>query len=413
MPAKTSEIAHGLVRSRRLPQASSATRSVRTPRPDGLPVFNPDRRVPERRRRRCPRLRRHQPRQRVPEHRGLDRDAATPSPGSAHGDVQQGRHVRLHLPDPPLHEGADRRRMRKLAAAGAGIARPRGVPGAGPARPGTSGSPPSPTTWNVVPNGRNADRGRALHARQDDDAAPSSTSLHARLEAPAAPHHERLRASPGPLIKARVGDDIFVHFKNLDTAFKRPHSMHFHGVHYPFGSDGSFIPGFSGRGRRRACPARPSPTSCAPGQLRRRVALPRPLAVDDALDRGRHVRRDLDPAPRRAARRPRVRDRSSSRTLGFETINGRAFVGNTPVLHARVGDSCSGTCSRSATSTTPSTSTATAGRPRRHADRHARPSARGELLVPHPEDQPGTWLYHCHIEQHMMRGMIGLYRVQP
>ena len=28
------------------------------------------------------------------------------------------------------------------------------------------------------------------------------------------------------------------------------------------------------------------------------------------------------------------------------------------------------------------------------------------------EDTPGTWLYHCHIEQHMMRGMIGLYRVR-
>ena len=28
------------------------------------------------------------------------------------------------------------------------------------------------------------------------------------------------------------------------------------------------------------------------------------------------------------------------------------------------------------------------------------------------EDRPGTWLYHCHVEQHMMRGMIGLYRVK-
>ena len=27
------------------------------------------------------------------------------------------------------------------------------------------------------------------------------------------------------------------------------------------------------------------------------------------------------------------------------------------------------------------------------------------------EDAPGTWLYHCHVESHMMQGMIGLYRV--
>jgi FtsP/CotA-like multicopper oxidase with cupredoxin domain len=27
------------------------------------------------------------------------------------------------------------------------------------------------------------------------------------------------------------------------------------------------------------------------------------------------------------------------------------------------------------------------------------------------EDVPGTWLYHCHVEQHMMHGMIGIYQV--
>ena len=27
------------------------------------------------------------------------------------------------------------------------------------------------------------------------------------------------------------------------------------------------------------------------------------------------------------------------------------------------------------------------------------------------EEDPGTWLYHCHVESHMMAGMIGLYHV--
>ena len=52
---------------------------------------------------------------------------------------------------------------------------------------------------------------------------------------------------PGPLIKARVGDKLRVHFKNLDTAFNRSHSMHFHGVDYKPSSDGAYLPGFSGR----------------------------------------------------------------------------------------------------------------------------------------------------------------------
>jgi len=28
------------------------------------------------------------------------------------------------------------------------------------------------------------------------------------------------------------------------------------------------------------------------------------------------------------------------------------------------------------------------------------------------EDAPGTWLYHCHVEQHMEKGMIGIYQVK-
>jgi hypothetical protein len=38
-----------------------------------------------------------------------------------------------------------------------------------------------------------------------------------------------------------------VHFKNLDTLYMRPHSMHFHGVHHRPSSDGAFVPGVSGR----------------------------------------------------------------------------------------------------------------------------------------------------------------------
>ena len=28
------------------------------------------------------------------------------------------------------------------------------------------------------------------------------------------------------------------------------------------------------------------------------------------------------------------------------------------------------------------------------------------------EQDPGTWLYHCHVETHMAAGMIGTYRVR-
>jgi hypothetical protein len=38
------------------------------------------------------------------------------------------------------------------------------------------------------------------------------------------------------------------------------------------------------------------------------------------------------------------------------------------------------------------------------ADERRHPVGRGE-------HDPGTWLYHCHVESHMAAGMIGTYRV--
>src|SRR5277367_4947571 len=46
---------------------------------------------------------------------------------------------------------------------------------------------------------------------------------------------------PGPIIRAKVGDTIVVHFRNNDTHYKFPHSVHAHGVEYQPGSDGAYI----------------------------------------------------------------------------------------------------------------------------------------------------------------------------
>ena len=51
---------------------------------------------------------------------------------------------------------------------------------------------------------------------------------------------------PGPLIRARVGDRIRVHFKNLEPAGRQLAFDAFHGVRYKPSSDGSFVPGISG-----------------------------------------------------------------------------------------------------------------------------------------------------------------------
>jgi hypothetical protein len=107
-----------------------------------------------------------------------------------------------------------------------------------------------PTLWNIVPNGRD---GITKQEYGTDRTVVDTVVFRAYTRGWRQPlKHTGDDAVddsiPGPLIRASVGDTILVHFKNMDTKFRRPHSMHFHGVHYRFGSDGAYIPGFSGRG---------------------------------------------------------------------------------------------------------------------------------------------------------------------
>ena len=105
-----------------------------------------------------------------------------------------------------------------------------------------------PVSWNVVPNERNAiehEHFTPEETQLDTVVYRAYTRGWGRPLRRTAPHEQGI---VGPLIRGRVGDSFVVHFRNGDTRFDRPHSMHFHGVHYRFGSDGSYIPGFSGPG---------------------------------------------------------------------------------------------------------------------------------------------------------------------
>jgi FtsP/CotA-like multicopper oxidase with cupredoxin domain len=189
-----------------------------------------------------------------------------------------------------------------------------------------------PVAWNAVPNGYDG----MGHEHVDDAAGSATTVVYRRFTR----NWERMLPGPGmpgPLIRARVGDTILVHFKNLDNEFERPHSLHFHGVEYPFGADGSYIPGFSGRG-----------ANVKPGEsfTYRLKAGPRSAGVWPYHDQSPSMMESLEGGLYGALsilgpyeRRP---DREFVVVLGAQfgqlTINGRAFVGNTPVFHARVGD---------------------------------------------------------------------------
>jgi FtsP/CotA-like multicopper oxidase with cupredoxin domain len=270
-----------------------------------------------------------------------------------------------------------------------------------------------PVTWNMVPNQFDA----ITSTRHEPAETVMPTVVYRRFT----PHWHRPMPNtpvggnqnliPGPLLRARVGDRLVVHFKNLDFARRDPHSMHFHGVDYPPSSDGAFVPGVSGRDG-----------DVMPGQswTYKLTALPESVGVwpyhdhspsmHDSIDGGMYGMLSIigrhDPAP----------DREFvvvfARMGDFQTIDARAFVGNTPVFRARVGDLVQWDVM--AMGSEHHTFHV-------HGHRWQGPGAiprdtqtvgpAESFRIRWRERDPGTWLYHCHVEEHMAAGMIGTYRV--
>jgi FtsP/CotA-like multicopper oxidase with cupredoxin domain len=264
-----------------------------------------------------------------------------------------------------------------------------------------------PVQWNVVPNGRDA----LGHMPVDPMTTHLHTAVYRRYTRDfAKPLPNPYGGIPGPLLRARVGDRLLVHFRNLD--FDAPHSMHFHGVDYKPSSDGAYLPPFSGRDG-----------NVKPGEsytYRLRAAADsdgvwpyhdHSPSMDVSLAGGMYGALSIF---RRGERLPDRENVVVFAAMGaLQAIDGRAFVGNTPVFHSRVGDLVQWDVL--AIGDGHHTFHVHGHRWREHGTpRDTRTVGPAESFrVRWREEGPGTWLYHCHVEDHMMKGMIGLYRVRP
>jgi FtsP/CotA-like multicopper oxidase with cupredoxin domain len=271
-----------------------------------------------------------------------------------------------------------------------------------------------PTTVNVVPNEKDAIGGMMFDPSQTvfPTVVYKRYSPHWRKALPNNPRSETDGGNiPGPVLHARVGDRILVHFKNMDTLRHDPHSMHFHGVKYPPSSDGAYVPGFSGGdadvkvGHTWTYKLRAVGDSAGVWPYHDHSP-----SMDESLAGGLYGALSIF---RKHERRP---DREFvvyfNMLHDFMTIDGRAFVGNTPIFRAKVGQLVQW-------------DVLTLGDDFHtfhvHGHRWVGPGGIPQdtktigpaesFRVHWREDAPGTWLYHCHVEQHMMDGMIGLYRV--
>jgi manganese oxidase len=270
-----------------------------------------------------------------------------------------------------------------------------------------------PLTWNIVPNGHDAIMGMHVATAQSVVRTVVYRRYTANWKKPLANASTESADGlviPGPLIQARVGDTILVHFKNMDTLRHDPHSMHFHGVHYAPTSDGAYVPGFSGRD-----------ATVLPG----RSYTYRLVAGDDSA--GVWPYHDHSPSMEASidggmygmlsilGRHEQAPDREFEVVLApwgkFMTIDGRAFVGNTPVFHAKVGDLVQWDVMAMGSDF----HTFHVHGHRWSVDGVSRDTQTvgpaESFRIRWREDAPGTWLYHCHVEDHMSHGMIGIYQV--
>ena len=269
--------------------------------------------------------------------------------------------------------------------------------------------------WEVVPTNRDDWHNRKVPGR-------SAYRAYAYREmTPGFAAHKGGPNIPGPTLHGEVGDVLVVHFRNADRRLRQAVTMHPHGVKYNPEYDGAYMGEYTRAGGFVA----PGETftyqwECTPDSV---GAWPyHDHGPNHTLNTFRglfgmiHVRPKGAPLPdvHHALFAHQLPPPVTGLVRNFQCINGRAYAGNTPTLRARVGQDvemhCFGMDNAHHTF---------------HIHGHRWRDASG-AFVDNPtvgpnetvtarftEDNPGRWLYHCHVFSHQDTGMTGWYVVDP
>lgn len=226
---------------------------------------------------------------------------------------------------------------------------------------------------------------------------------------------------PGPRLIAEVGDTIVVHFRNADRKLNQAVTVHPHGVRYNPEYDGSYLGDYTRAGG-----------FVEPGEEFTYTweATPDSVGVWPYHDHGpNHTLNTIRGLfgsiviRERGAAWPDVEEVLFMHSFPpqvtgiprlFFCFNGRAFAGNTPTIRAKVGQ----TVAMHAIGMDGDFHTF-------HIHGHRWRDSSGAFvdcptLGPNEtvtasfvEDNPGRWLYHCHVFSHQDGGMAGWYLVEP
>lgn len=266
--------------------------------------------------------------------------------------------------------------------------------------------------WNIVPGRRDEMMDKRIRGEIHFQAL-AYRQYHPNFSAA-----QSVASIPGPVLEAEVGDVLVVNFRNKT---KVPVTMHPHGVFYAQEHDGAY------KGRH----TQPG-GFVKPGQTHRYVWECREgtQGVWPYHDHG-----PLDPVPlykglfgfinvrAKGAPPPDVEHYIALHAFlpvatglrnAFHCINGRAYTGATPTLRARVGQRVA----QHVVSLSNDFHTY-----HLHGHRWAGPDGRvvdnvtlgpaDSYSLEFVEDNPGRWLYHCHVFSHLHQGMSGWYVVDP
>jgi plastocyanin len=234
---------------------------------------------------------------------------------------------------------------------------------------------------------------------------------------------------PGPIFRGSVGDIIRVHFRNNDTHYRYAHSMHPHGVLYTPANDGAWIasdeqPGAKvefGQTYTYEWHVRPNSVGTwvyhDHGPM---VTIGSNMLMEYSAELGMFgflVLTDASTKPATKEFFTFLHDvyQADIAVLAqdFDCFNGSSYLGNTPTFTAKVGD-------------TIRWHVGALGKEFHAFHLHGhRWSSNGQfvdvvMLGPSTAtsfdfvaDNPGKWLYHCHVTDHMMGGMVGMYIIEP
>jgi FtsP/CotA-like multicopper oxidase with cupredoxin domain len=233
---------------------------------------------------------------------------------------------------------------------------------------------------------------------------------------------------PGPIFRGSVGDIIRVHFRNNDTHYRYAHSMHPHGVLYTPANDGAWFvaneePGSKvefGQTYTYEWHVRPNSVGTwiyhDHGPM---VTIDSNMLMEFGAELGMFgflVLTDASTKPATKEFFTFLHDLYQADiavlSQDFDCFNGSSYLGNTPTFTAKVGDTIRwhiGALGKEFHAF------------HLHGHRWSSNDQFVDVVMLGPSmatsfdfvaDNPGKWLYHCHVTDHMMGGMVGMYVIE-